>query len=89
MSLKLCARITRFQAALDSKARSRAKSWTDVAHEFGYHDQMRMIHDFEGFTGETPTQTLGLVELFFRRQIEAIQVGMGTKDPRFFPCFII
>jgi AraC-like DNA-binding protein len=89
MSPKLYARITRFQAALDSKARSSVKSWTDVAHEFGYHDQMHMIHDFEEFTGETPTQTLGQVEQFFRRQIEAIQVGMGTKEPRFFPRFVI
>jgi transcriptional regulator GlxA family with amidase domain len=34
------ARIVRFEAALDSKARSPTKSWTDVAHEFGYCDQM-------------------------------------------------
>jgi transcriptional regulator GlxA family with amidase domain len=63
MSPELYARIVRFQAALDSKARSSAKSWTDVAHEFGYHVQMHMIHDFEEFTGETPTRTLRLVEL--------------------------
>ena len=89
MRPKLYARIVRFQSALDCKARSSTKSWTDVAHEFGYHDQMHMIHDFEEFTGETPTETLRLVEMFFRQQIEAIRIGMGTKDPRLVPRFVI
>jgi AraC-like DNA-binding protein len=89
MRPKLYARIVRFQSALDCKARSSTKSWTDVAHEFGYHDQMHMIHDFEEFTGETPTETLRLVEMFFRQQIEAIRIGMGTKDPRPVPRFVI
>jgi hypothetical protein len=40
---KLFARIVRFEAALDSKARSLGKSWTDVAHEFGYYDQMHLL----------------------------------------------
>jgi transcriptional regulator GlxA family with amidase domain len=89
MRPKLYARIVRFQAALDSKARSSTKSWTDVAHEFGYHDQMHMIHDFEEFTGETPTETLRLLEMFFRQQIEAIRIGTGTRDPRLVPRFVI
>lgn len=55
---KLYARIARFEAVLDSKARSSAASWTDVAHRFGYYDQMHMIHDFEEFIGETPTDAL-------------------------------
>lgn len=54
---KLYARIVRFEAALDSKARS-TKSWTEVAHEFGYYDQTHMVHDFQGFTGDTPTHML-------------------------------
>jgi AraC-like DNA-binding protein len=89
VSPKLYARIARFQAALDNKARSSTKTWTDIAHEFGYHDQMHMIHDFEEFTGETPTETLRLVEMFFRQQIEAIRIGMGTKDPKVVPRFVI
>lgn len=89
MRPKLYARIVRFQAALDSKARSSTKSWTDVAHEFGYHDQMHMVHDFEEFTGKTPTETLRLVEMFFRQQIEAIRFAMGTNDPRVVPRFVI
>jgi transcriptional regulator GlxA family with amidase domain len=65
MRPKLYARIVRFQTALDYKARS-ARTWTDVAHEFGYHDQMYLIHDFSEFTTGTPTETLGVLELFFR-----------------------
>jgi AraC-like DNA-binding protein len=89
MRPKLYARIVRFQCALDCKARSSTKSWTDVAQEFGYHDHMHMIHDFEEFTGETPTETLRLVEMFFRQQIEAIRIGMGAKDPSQVPRFVI
>jgi AraC-like DNA-binding protein len=69
------ARIVRFEAALDRKARSSTKSWTDLAHEFGYYDQMHMVHDFEGLTGSTPTQMLKEVEALFREQIEAIRSG--------------
>jgi AraC-like DNA-binding protein len=54
---KLYARIARFEAALDFKARSEI-SWTEIAHEFGYHDQMHLVHDFEEFSGETPTGIL-------------------------------
>jgi AraC-like DNA-binding protein len=72
---KLYARIVRFEAALDRKARSSAKSWTDVAHEFGYYDQMHMVHDFEGFTGGTPTRILREVEMLFREQIHAVRSG--------------
>lgn len=86
---KLYARIVRFQAALDSKARSADKSWTDVAHEFGYHDQMHLIHDFAEFTSGTPTQTLRLLEGFFRDQIALLQIGTGARDPRLVPRFVI
>ena len=89
MRPKLYARIVRFQAALDSKARSATKSWTDVAHEFGYHDQMHLIHDFEEFTSGTPTETLRQLEAFFRDQISLIQIGMGARDPRLVPRFVI
>lgn len=68
---KLHARIVRFEAALDSKARCSDESWTDVAHEFGYYDQMHMIHDFEGFTGRTPNAILKELEGVFRDKIEA------------------
>ncbi len=72
---KWYARIARFEAALESKAKSIGKSWTDVAHESGYYDQMHMVHDFEEFTGQTPTKTLNHVEMVFREQIEAMRSG--------------
>jgi methylphosphotriester-DNA--protein-cysteine methyltransferase len=89
MRPKLYARIVRFQSALDSKARSSTKSWTDVAHEFGYHDQMHMVHDFEEFTGATPTETLRLLEMFFRQQLEAIRIGAERQNSRPLPRFVI
>jgi AraC-like DNA-binding protein len=58
VSPRLFARIARFEAALDWMARSPQGSWTEVAHHFGYYDQMHMLHDFSRFTGETPTRTL-------------------------------
>jgi len=76
---KLYARIIRFEAALDSKARSGTKSWTEVAHEFGYYDQMHMVHDFEDSTGGAPTDVLKEVETLFRGQIDAIRSGRRTS----------
>lgn len=72
---KVFSRIVRFEAALDTKARSLTKSWTDVAHEFGYYDQMHMVHDFRVFTAGTPTQALGEIEAVFRERIQAIRSG--------------
>lgn len=51
---KLFARISRFQTALDAKLHMPDRSWLEIAHEFGYHDQMHMIHDFHGLGGDSP-----------------------------------
>jgi AraC-like DNA-binding protein len=72
---KLFARIARFEAALENKAVFAAKSWTDVAHEFGYFDQMHMVHDFAEFTGGTPTETLTQLETVFLEHIKAMRSG--------------
>jgi AraC-like DNA-binding protein len=86
MRPKLFARIARFEAALHGKARSAQKSWTDVAQEFGYHDQMHLTHDFETFTGGTPTSVLKQFEVLFRKQIDAMQLRSlsekSTSDSR-------
>jgi AraC-like DNA-binding protein len=74
LSPKLFARIVRFEAALDRKARSPIRSWTDIASELGYFDQMHMIHDFHTFTGGTPTRILAEMESLFRERIKAIRV---------------
>jgi len=61
---KLFTRIVRFNAALEAKVNAPRRRWTDIAHEFGYFDQMHMIRDFEDFTGESPST--------FMRRFEAM-----------------
>ena len=73
MRPKLFARIARFEAALEHKARFATKSWTDVSQAFGYYDQMHMIHDFAEFTGESPSTALHQLETVFVEQIRALR----------------
>jgi AraC-like DNA-binding protein len=86
---KLYARIARFEAALDSRARSHRKSWTEIAHTFGYYDQMHLIHDFERFSGETPTDLLTEVEKAHRAVIDAVRSGRMPMSQRESPRFIL
>lgn len=58
MPPKLFARIARYQMALDAKVTSPGRSWLEIAHEFGYHDQMHMIRDFQSLSGFTPSRAL-------------------------------
>ena len=88
-SPKLFSRIVRFQNALDRKARSSTKSWTDVAHELGYYDQMHMVHEFRAFTGESPTETLCQMELLFRAQIDAVRAGQAAQHPNMVRRFLL
>lgn len=71
VSAKLYSRIVRFESALKAKAASPHLSWMNVAHEFGYHDQMHMIHDFRQLSGEAPTSLLVNTEPVFGPQIES------------------
>ena len=52
---KRYARIVRFNAALMAKMMAPRRLWTDIAHDFGYHDQMHMVRDFGSFAGESPS----------------------------------
>jgi AraC-like DNA-binding protein len=87
-SPKLFSRIVRFQNALDAKARL-TKSWTDVAHELGYYDQMHMVLDFKEFTGDSPTETLRQREVLFRAQIDAVRAGRAAEHPNMVRRFVI
>lgn len=58
MSAKAFARIARFQSAMDAKLANPTRTWLDIAHSFGYYDQMHMVHDFEQLGRNTPTQVL-------------------------------
>jgi AraC-like DNA-binding protein len=55
---KTFARIARFQSALDAKVAAPNRTWLDIAHSFGYHDQMHMIHDFQALGRNTPTHLI-------------------------------
>jgi AraC-like DNA-binding protein len=79
MRPKLHARIARFEAALDAKARWPGKSWTEVAHEFGYHDQMHLVHDFAEFCSETPGSVLTELEMTYRAFVDAVRLGHQTE----------
>jgi hypothetical protein len=76
---KLFARIARFEAALEHKACFATKSWTEIAHEFGYYDQMHMVHDFGEFTGGTPTEILTQLEAVFVEPIKQMRLSAAAK----------
>lgn len=54
MTPKLFARITRFSHAYRLYEKFPELSWTAIAHEAGYFDQMHFIRDFRHFTGLPP-----------------------------------
>ncbi len=52
---KLFSRLVRFTHALELKHSAQHQSWTDIAYEAGYYDQMHLIHDCKAFADETPS----------------------------------
>jgi methylphosphotriester-DNA--protein-cysteine methyltransferase len=86
---KLFARIARFEAALESKALSTTNSWTDVANQLGYFDQMHLIHDFKEFSGEVPTSLLSRLETNLDTHLDGIRSGQITCKPREGPQLIL
>lgn len=54
MSPKLFARLTRFSKAYRLREASSSWSWTQIAYECGYFDQMHLIRDFKQFAGVAP-----------------------------------
>ena len=53
-SPKLFGKIVRFNKALALKMQDMKRTWTSIAHECGYFDQMHFIKDFKRFSGNTP-----------------------------------
>lgn len=51
---KLYIKIFRFNQALKQKIMHPVQTWTTIAYECGYFDQMHLIKDFKAFTGFTP-----------------------------------
>jgi AraC-like DNA-binding protein len=58
---KLYSRIARFQSALDDKIASPRRSWLNIAHSHGYHDQMHMIRDFRDLAGDVPSEVFASI----------------------------
>ncbi|SRR5258708_6704447 len=58
VSPKIFARVARFQGALDAKLANPSRTWLDIAHSFGYYDQMHMIHDFESLSNNAPSRLI-------------------------------
>lgn len=56
ISPKLYCRLLRFNNAVNTKLKSPKASWTTIAYECGYYDQMHMIKDFKEFTNINPSQ---------------------------------
>ncbi|MBS1529852.1 MAG: AraC family transcriptional regulator [Bacteroidetes bacterium] len=54
MSPKLYFRLDRFSRAWRMRENCTGISWSAIAHQCGYADQMHMIRDFKEFTGATP-----------------------------------
>jgi AraC-like DNA-binding protein len=79
VSPKLYARIVRFESALEAKAFRPHTSWTAIAHQFRYHDQMHMIHDFQQLSGETPTGILAKGESIFSSPTIAVDGPNYTR----------
>lgn len=70
VSPKLYCCIARFEAAVQARTYSSKRSWTAIAHQLGYHDQMHMVHDFRRLTGGTPTSIWTQLEPFSERRAE-------------------
>jgi AraC-like DNA-binding protein len=60
MTPKLFCRVQRFHAVIRMTNELDVVDWVDVALSHGYFDQSHFIHDFQEFSGVSPTQYLGL-----------------------------
>ena len=57
---KLFCRVQRFQQVIYGLKNQDEVDWADVSLSSGYYDQAHFIHDFQEFTGLTPTEYLPL-----------------------------
>jgi AraC-like DNA-binding protein len=60
---KAFSRVRRFQRVLRSIHAARVPEWAQIALDCGYFDQAHFIHDFQSFSGFTPTS---YTEKFFK-----------------------
>jgi AraC-like DNA-binding protein len=55
---KLFGRVQRFQRAVDLTRSNSTPDWAEIAVACGYFDQSHLIHDFQRFSGFSPTEFL-------------------------------
>ena len=72
MSPKLYGRLIRFSKAYRLYERFPGRSWTNIAHECGYFDQMHFIRDFKIFASDVP----GAIEKLLKRAPVRLQAEM-------------
>lgn len=58
---KVFCRVRRFQHVIEAVHCKEDVDWADIALECGYYDQAHFIHDFESFSGLTPSAYLSAV----------------------------
>lgn len=68
---KLFARLVRFSKAYRLRENFPDRSWTNIAYECGYFDQMHLIRDFKQFAGVAP----GIIE----KELEASPVRLQAS----------
>ena len=72
MSPKQLCCIARFNNALELKLDYPSVTWTSIAYNAGYFDQMHLIKDFKRFCGEAPSSLLKHVPLLEQKYISRI-----------------
>ncbi|WP_026464539.1 helix-turn-helix domain-containing protein [Adhaeribacter aquaticus] len=73
LSPKLFCCVTRFNKAFKIKLENPKKSWTEIANQCGYFDQMHLIKEFKKFAGSSPSMCYNLSPL--REEIYTARVG--------------
>ncbi len=69
---KLYARLVRFSKAYRLHENFPGRSWTNIAYECGYFDQMHLIRDFKQFAGVAP----GIIEKELEASPVRLQAGL-------------
>lgn len=72
MPPKFFARLIRFSKAYRMRENFGQLSWTTIAHECGYFDQMHFIRDFKEFAGVAP----GILERELKDLPVRLQAGL-------------
>lgn len=78
---KAFCRVRRFQRVLERVHRKDTVDWSQVALDGGYYDQAHMIHDFQGFSGMTPSVYLAAATEHLNHvpMVNSLEPGAGSS----------